>query len=375
MAAVNKPLKLVAANDAFSALLAVADALAGRVALFVTPPETNGLMPEVHGLPEEVDDSVAFIVETSGSTGSPKRIELSAAAAIAAANASAARLGGSGQWLLALPINYVAGLNVLIRSAVAETQPVMMNTSVTFTPEAFVRHASMMRSEKKFTALVPTQLSRLTVAAEHDESVLRALQSFDAILVGGQATSPLLLEALRELDVNVVETYGSAETFGGVVYDGIALDGVTLSISETGSVEIASPTIANQFAFDGKVVMSDLGELVDGKLRVLGRADRVFISGAIKVSLDRVEAVAKEVGGVVEVAATAIDDEEWGQRVAIVYLGSPEVADEIAIRLASDLGPAAKPLRILRADRVPKLTSGKHDLQAIKQLFEKDIRG
>ena len=375
MAAVNKPLKLVAANDAFSALLAVADALAGRVALFVTPPETNGLMPEVHGLPEEVNDSVAFIVETSGSTGSPKRIELSAAAAIAAANASAARLGGAGQWLLALPINYVAGLNVLIRSAVAETQPVMMNTSVTFTPEAFVRHASMMRNEKKFTALVPTQISRLAVAAEHDESVLRALQSFDAILVGGQATSPLLLETLRELDVNVVETYGSAETFGGVVYDGIALEGVTVSISETGSVEIASPTIANQFPFDGKVVMSDLGELVDGKLRVLGRADRVFISGAIKVSLDRVEAVAKEVGGVVEVAATAIEDEEWGQRVAIVYLGSPEVADEIAIRLAADLGPAAKPLRILRADRVPKLTSGKHDLQAIKQLFEKDIRG
>jgi O-succinylbenzoic acid--CoA ligase len=375
LAAVNKPLKLVAANDAFSALLAVADALAGKVALFVTPPETNGLMPEVHGLPEEADDSVAFIVETSGSTGSPKRIELSAAAAIAAANASATRLGGSGQWLLALPINYVAGLNVLIRSAVAETQPVMMNTSVTFTPEAFVRHASMMRNEKKFTALVPTQVSRLAVAAEHDESVLRALQSFDAILVGGQATSPLLLEALRELGVNVVETYGSAETFGGVIYDGIALDGVAVSISETGSVEITSPTIANQFAYDGKVVMSDLGELVDGKLRVLGRADRVFISGAIKVSLDRVEAVAKEVGGVVEVAATAIDDEEWGQRVAIVYLGSPEVADEIAIRLAADLGPAAKPLRILRADRVPKLTSGKHDLQAIKQLFEKDIRG
>jgi O-succinylbenzoic acid--CoA ligase len=78
---------------------------------------------------------------------------------------------------------------------------------------------------------------------------------------------------------------------------------------------------------------------------------------------------------VVEVAATAIDDAEWGQRVAIVYLGSPEVADEIAQRLADDLGPAAKPLRIMRADRVPKLSSGKHDLQAIKQLFEKGSVG
>ena len=61
--------------------------------------------------------------------------------------------------------------------------------------------------------------------------------------------------------------------------------------------------------------------------------------------------------------------------MAILYLGSPEVADEIAQRLAAELGPAAKPLRIVRADRVPKLSSGKHDLRAINQLFEKDKSG
>lgn len=371
----TKPLKLVAANDPFSALLAVTDALAGKVALFVTPPELNGLMPEVHGLPDSVDDSVAFIVETSGSTGMPKRIELSVAAALAGAHASAERLGGSGQWLLALPINYVAGLNVLIRSAVAETQPVMMNTSVTFTAEAFVRHTTMLRDEKKFTSLVPTQLSRLAIAAEQDQSVLNALRAYDAILVGGQATAPQLLESLRELGANVVETYGSAETFGGVVYDGKPLPGIAVSINSNSRIELSSPTLANEFAAIGKLVMSDLGEIVDGKLRVLGRADRVLISGAVKVSLDRVEAVARDVGGVVEVAATAIEDSEWGQRVAIVYVGSPEVSDEIAQRLADDLGPAAKPLRIMRADRVPKLTNGKHDLQAIKQLFEKGSVG
>lgn len=371
----TKPLKLVAANDPFSALLAVTDALAGKVALFVTPPELNGLMPEVHGLPDSVDDSVAFIVETSGSTGMPKRIELSVAAALAGAHANAERLGGLGQWLLALPINYVAGLNVLIRSAVAETQPVMMNTSVTFTAEAFVRHTTMLRDEKKFTSLVPTQLSRLAIAAEQDQSVLNALRAYDAILVGGQATAPQLLESLRELGANVVETYGSAETFGGVVYDGKPLPGIAVSINSNSRIELSSPTLANEFAAIGKLVMSDLGEIVDGKLRVLGRADRVLISGAVKVSLDRVEAVARDVGGVVEVAATAIEDSEWGQRVAIVYVGSPEVSDEIAQRLADDLGPAAKPLRIMRADRVPKLTNGKHDLQAIKQLFEKGSVG
>ena len=121
--------------------------------------------------------------------------------------------------------------------------------------------------------------------------------------------------------------------------------------------------------------MSDLGEIVDSKLRVLGRADRVLNSGGIKVSLDRVEAIARDVAGVVELAATSIADDQWGERVGILYLGSPEVSDEIAIRLADELGPAAKPLRIIRADRVPKLSSGKHDLLAIKQLFEKGQSG
>ena len=364
----TKPLKLIAANDTFGALLAVTEALAGKHALFITAPETNGLMPEVHGLPDVVADSVAFVVESSGSTGTPKRIELSAAAALASAAASAERLGGAGQWLLALPTNYVAGLNVLVRSAVAETQPVMMNTAVGFTAEAFVRHASMMTGDKKFTALVPTQLSRLAIAAEHDASVLNAMNKFDAILVGGQATAPQLLDSLREQGVNVVETYGSAETFGGVVYDGVALDGYDVSLTADSRIEISSAELGN-------VVMSDLGEINDGKLRVLGRADRVIISGGIKISLDRVEAIAGDVAGVVEMAATAISDSEWGERVGIVYLGSPEVADEIATRLAGELGPAAKPLRVIRADRVPKLSSGKNDLLAIKQLFEKSQSG
>lgn len=364
----TKPLKLIAANDTFGALLAVTEALAGKHALFITAPETNGLMPEVHGLPEFVDDAVAFIVETSGSTGTPKRIELSAQAAIKSAEASAERLGGSGQWLLALPINYIAGLNVLIRSAIADTHPVMMNTSVSFTAEGFVRNARMMTGEKRFTALVPTQLSRLAIAAEHDEDVLRALKSFDAILIGGQAVAPTLLSNLREAGVNLVETYGSAETFGGVVYDGVALNHVEVEINQDAHIEIESKEI-------GRVVMNDIGEIVDSKLRVLGRADRVLNSGGIKVSLDRVEAIARDVAGVVELAAASIADDQWGERVGILYLGSPEVSDEIAIRLADELGPAAKPLRIIRADRVPKLNSGKHDLLAIKKLFEKGQSG
>jgi O-succinylbenzoic acid--CoA ligase len=363
-------LKLVAANDTFGALVAVTEALAGKHALFITPPETNGLMPEVHGLPNQVADDVAFVMQSSGSTGTPKIIELTADAAIASAKASEQRLGGSGQWLLALPLNYIAGLNVLIRSAHAETQPVMMNPSVPFTPEAFVSSTSFMRGERKYTALVPTQLSRLAVAAERDESIARALKSFDAILVGGQATPPALQERMQELGVNVVTTYGTTETFGGVVYNGKPLESVTISLAEDSLIEIQSPTLAKGYA--PKFVTNDIGQLVDGELQVVGRADRVIISGGIKVSLDRVEVIAREIPGVVELVAAPIADSEWGQRVGLIYLGSPEVADEIAMQLADLLGPAAKPLRILRVDQVPKLNNGKYDFLAAAAIFVKD---
>jgi O-succinylbenzoic acid--CoA ligase len=327
-------------------------------------------MPEVHSLPDEVADDVAFLVQSSGSSGTPKTIELSAAAAIASAAASQQRLGGPGQWLLALPVNYIAGLNVLIRSALAETQPVMMNPSVPFTADAFVASTSFMRGDKKFTALVPTQLSRLVEAAERDETVLNSLKSYDAILVGGQATPPALLQEVREFGVNVITTYGATETFGGVVYDGIPLDGVRVSITEDSRIAIQSPTLARGYA--PKYVTNDIGNIVDGELQVIGRADRVIISGGLKVSLDRVELIAREIPGVVEMVAAPIVDEEWGQRVGVIYLGSPEVADEIATRLAELLGPAAKPLRVLRVDLVPKLTNGKYDLQAAAAIFAKE---
>ena len=378
------PLKLIAANDTFGALVALGEVLAANRAVFITAPEVNGKMPETFGLPEEVENGVGLIVETSGSSGKPKRVTLSREAILASANAAQIRLGGPGQWLLALPINFVAGANVLIRSLVADTQPVLMNTSVPFTAEAFARSASLMTGSRRYTSLVPTQLARLAAAIDDpfspsgkNDFLLAQLRKFDAILVGGQAPQDEVVTALKDLGVNIVITYGMTETCGGCVYDGVALDGVRIDL--VGSrIEISGKVLASEIADDSgvqaigeKFITNDLGEFDEaGRLHVLGRIDRVIVSGGLKISLDRVEELARAVPGVAELAATAIADKEWGQRVGIVYLGSPEVADEIALALANDLGPAGKPIRVVRTDGVPKLPSGKHDLQAIKRLFE-----
>lgn len=378
------PLKLVAANDTFGALVALGEVLAANQAVFITAPEVNGKMPETFGLPPEVEPGVGLIVETSGSSGKPKRVTLSREAILASANAAQIRLGGPGQWLLALPINFVAGANVLIRSLVADTQPVLMNTSVPFTAEAFARSASLMSGARRYTSLVPTQLARLAVAIDDpfspsgkNDFLLAQLRKFDAILVGGQAPQDEVVSQLTDLGVNIVITYGMTETCGGCVYDGVPLDGVKIDLVGN-RIQISGKVLATEIADDAgaqligeSFITNDLGEFDEsGALRVLGRIDRVIVSGGLKISLDRVEELARAVPGVAELAACAIADQEWGQRVGIVYLGSPEVADEIAMALASDLGPAGKPIRVVRTDGVPKLPSGKHDLQAIKRLFE-----
>ncbi len=374
MALLKHPLKLIAANDAFGALVALTDVLDGKHALFVTAPEVNGKMPEAHGLPDEVPNGIALIVESSGSTGQPKRISLSREALINSANASALALGsfeGTAQWLLALPINFIAGINVLTRSVLAGTQPVLMNTSVPFTPEAFSRSASYMTSDRRYTSLVPTQLARLAKAVDSDTYLLNQLRRFDAILVGGQMPQDEVVEKLRNLDVNIVITYGMTETCGGCVYNGQPLAGVEL-IASAGRIGIRGSVLA-EVAVDenGYFWTNDEGVVhADGRVEIFGRIDRVITSGGIKIALDRVEQLARQVVGVEALAATAINDSEWGQRVGVVYVGSPEVAEEVASALADELGPAGRPVRVLRVDKLSMLPNGKPDLLAIKQLFE-----
>ncbi|NBU22596.1 MAG: hypothetical protein EBS38_01595 [Actinobacteria bacterium] len=353
-----KPLKLVPANDSFRALQLAMDVVEGKAAGYITPPEVLGVMPAVHGLDDEVLSHIGFIVESSGSTGEPKRIALSVDALLASANASAARIG-SGQWLLALPTNFIAGINVLVRSVVADTQPVLLNTQVPFTAEAFVRGAALM-SEDRYTSLVPHQLSKLLASAREDAFVFSELRKFNTILVGGQQPNWADVLELRTMGVNVVVSYGMTETSGGCVYDGVPLDGVQLEIVDD-RIAISGPVLAE--GLGSRFVTNDLGQLVDGKLEVIGRVDRVIVSGGLKVSLDRVEEAALALSDVAEVCAVALDT-QWGQSVGIAYVGKERSFAELA-----ELTVAAKPHRVIQLDQIPRLSSGKPDLVEVKRLL------
>src|SRR5690606_8837633 len=142
----------------------------------------------------QVPQPVGLVVETSGSTGVPKRVALSCDALLASASASATVLDGQGQWLLALPAHYIAGIQVLVRSIAAGTSPVVLPPGH-FDPLAFAEASKRLAGEAHYTSLVPLQVSRLL----ESRAGLMALRRFDGILVGGQALPLSLLSRVEQL--------------------------------------------------------------------------------------------------------------------------------------------------------------------------------
>ena len=355
----------IPANKTFEVLVALNAALEGGDALFVSGPEINGIAPK-EDIPSEVSDNTAVVIKSSGSTGRPKLIELSAAALLSSAAATEERIG-SGQWLLALPANYIAGLMVLVRSIRADRQPILMNTQLPFTAEAFVRGASLMDEGYRFLSLVPTQIARLSEAVDSDPMVYSSLRKFEAILIGGQRADFHVMQKLKAMGINLISTYGMTETCGGCVYDGDPIGDTKLRIKDD-LLEVSGSVLANNLPEWFQT--NDLGRLSDsGKLEILGRADRVIISGGLKVSLDRVEEISREIAGVQEICAVGIGDKEFGQRVAIGFEGTPEVSDAISSHLVEIIGREAKPKKIRQFRDLPRLDSHKLDLQRIQELM------
>ena len=173
----------------------------------------------------------AVVVATSGSTGRPKKTVLSAEALTASGRATERATSGPGQWLLCLPAHYVAGVQVLARSVLAGTTPVVM-TGEHFTPRAFADAAEGMDHPVRYVSVVPTQLQRILDPADGfpDPRAVAALARFDAVLVGGSPLSPALAHLADAAGVRVVRTYGMSETCGGCVYNGVPLDTVAVRI-------------------------------------------------------------------------------------------------------------------------------------------------
>jgi o-succinylbenzoate---CoA ligase len=320
------------------------------------------------------------VLRTSGSSGAPKWVQLSAAALIASAAATHARLGGPGSWLLALPAHHVAGLQVVIRAALAGHRPAILALDGGFDPIAFNAAAKRLTSGpgRCYTALVPTQLARLL------DTDPEPLAGFDAVLLGGAAAPEQLLRRAAAAALPVVTTYGMTETAGGCVYDGWPLGGTQVRLDGDGSIELAGPTLATGYlddpqataqAFhDGWFRTCDLGRLDDrGRLQVLGRADDVIVTGGLNVAPADVEAALTGLPGVAAACVVGVPDAEWGERVTAAVIPADPVhpPDLSALRAAAHhlLTGAQVPKEIILLDALPLRGVGKPDRKAVRSIL------
>ncbi len=415
---------------------------------------------------------VDMVLRTSGSTtGTGKLVGVSMDALVASARATHKRLGGAGIWVLALPAYHAAGVQVLVRAAVAGTHVFNAYKEGGFDPqhlaqvidaacaaagdaapscgddaassraggagEAARAADAAGRACPVYTSLVPTQLRR----GLDDEQLCVALARLDAVLIGGAAADAQLLAQAKAAGIKVVTTYGMSETCGGCVYDGQPLPGVSMDVDQaTGAIWLSGPMLATGYLGDEELtrrcfvsrpqagegtrdagetasapestevgatgpgaeagagseagggagsgadageparrwfVTSDRGQIVDGRLQVLGRLDDVIISGGIKVEPGPIEALLALNPLVSECAVVGLPDPTWGQAVTAVVvpasmpgLGRVDqgaIVAQIRVYLEQKLSGAQCPKQVLLADALPYKGIGKVDRRALAQ--------
>lgn len=333
----------------------------------------------------EAAEPIALVVGTSGSTGTPKRTALTARALAASAAATerffSSNSDAASQWLLALPAHYIAGAQVLARSVLAGSSPVIARSvtePVHFTPEVFLQAVEQMSSARRFISLVPTQLHKLLESADADPrlgtEIHEALGSFTGILLGGAPASADLLAAASALGLNTVTTYGSAETAGGCVYSGSVLPGVRVELvpeegmptvpdiegksaieesAQVGRIWISGAHLASGYIGDAARTAEHFftaaggtrwyrtddygllspaaapgsdGNCSEQRLQVLGRSDDVLISGGVKISARAVATVLEEHPAVREACVVGLPDARWGTAIAAAVTLAPSAA-------------------------------------------------
>ncbi|MEZ2121732.1 MULTISPECIES: o-succinylbenzoate--CoA ligase [unclassified Corynebacterium] len=372
-------------DDPAAILPDLAEAIAGNVTWLPLPGghsradrERAELLISSQRPGDPVDPGVALVVATSGSTGTPKGALLTPTNLVTAADATHSALSGEGYWLLAMPGHHIAGLQVLVRSLVAGTEPSCLDVSRGFDVTAFTHLAQNLANDATahkapvYTALVPLQLAK----ALDTLNGIEALRRFDAVLVGGGYLPRHLRESCDRLRIRVIPTYGSSETTGGCVYDGRPIPGARIKVHD-GRILIGGTMVAagyrtppprdDPFAIPGWFATSDRGELVDGVLHVTGRMDDLIDSGGLKLHPGIVERAMLDINGVDQACVTGIPHPRLGQAIVAAYTGSLDPWE--VIEGLDDLPRWQLPKEIRHLRNMPVTGPGKPDRAAVERLF------
>jgi O-succinylbenzoic acid--CoA ligase len=293
--------------------------------------------------PPSADDA-ALVVHTSGTTGSPRPVELTFGNVLASALGCAAALGVSRteRWLCPLPLSHVGGLMVLLRSVIYGTTAVLGPAD---------------REDVTVASLVPTQLSRLIGRSPPP--------SLRVVMLGGAPAEPSLLVRARDAGWPVAPTYGLTQACSAVTIaepgdtetSGRALPGLQVSLAPDGEILVEGPTVAG----GGVLRTGDLGRLdARGRLIVAGRKLDTIVSGGENVMPAEVEAVLLSHPAVAEAGVFGRVDPEWGEAVtACVVLRGPADPAELRAFAGERLARFKVPKTIEVVGSLPRNRAGK----------------
>ncbi|MDO8733077.1 MAG: AMP-binding protein [Actinomycetota bacterium] len=331
-------------------------------------------------------DEIAVVMATSGSTQNPKGVMHSASTLTALTRAALGPVNSVPQWIAALPVTSMGGINVLIRSSGTGLDPIAVSSvggAAPFTPKAFNEAfvAALIRSPDVRVSLVAAQLRRLLA----DPAAAAALQQCSQILIGGGPLPLQTAEAARAAKVDLTTTYGATETAGGCVFNGHPLAGVDIAIDEhDAQIILSGPMVAlgyrcepeltaRQFV-NGAYLTGDTG-IFAKLLSVTGRLDDVATINGVNVSVHAVEEGLNS-HAAVHSCAVMIETDGSGdtQLFAAITLGQVEVdAEELKTQLRAairqNLGTAAVPRFFAILESLPMLPNGKVDRRVLKGLI------
>lgn len=343
--------------------------------------------PDDPEAPLEAED-IAVVVATSGSTGHPRGV-LHTSSTLQALS-DAVNAAATPQWIAALPLTSMGGLNVLLRAMHCGVEPVALASiggAVPFTPELFCAavEEAHRRSSDVRVSLVAAQVRRLLA----DDAGSAALASCNQVLVGAGPVPGTTLLAAQRADIVLIRTYGATETAGGCVYDGVPLPGVRLGLVSgtpssqsptAGEILLDGPMIARGYRCDPALTLErftsegyrtgDLGHVVEGRLIITGRMDDVVIINGVNVSVSAIESVIDDLAPVAACAVLSLSHEGDAAEPtlgAVLVLREPTVGLAEAVRDAvrQSLGAPAVPRRIAVVDELPMLPNGKIDRRTL----------
>lgn len=321
-------------------------------------------------------EDILAVIHSSGSGGAARGVLLSRRAFVASARQSAHNLGWRehDRWLLALPLAHVGGFSIVVRCLLARRAVVLGDPAT-----------DLAATHTTLASLVPTQLGRLLDANVACPPALRA------VLLGGAASTPTLLEIARRRGYPVLATYGTTETCSQIatqppsatsLHDvGPPLPGTELRLVGE-RIEVRSPTLASGFYPDdlplpldreGWLALPDRGRLdAEGRLVVLGRADDVIVSGGENVAPLEVEAALAAHPDVAAACVFPEPDADFGQKVcALLVTATGGVPADLRAHLAGRLAGFKWPKAIVLCAALPLLPSGKVDRHAAATLFRR----